>query len=82
MATTHAFPDDRVHFTWDADNEPVLTIASGDTVRYETRCDRDPQGRNAQLGVSGIEAQCTASFASRSRKGGAFRRRSTRPGDR
>jgi acetamidase/formamidase len=37
MATTHEFPTDRVHFTWDADNEPVLTIESGDTVVYETR---------------------------------------------
>src|SRR6478752_331130 len=37
MATTHEFPADRVHFTWDADNEPVLAIESGDTVVYETR---------------------------------------------
>ena len=37
MATTHEFPADRVHFTWDADNEPVLTIESGDRVVYETR---------------------------------------------
>jgi acetamidase/formamidase len=37
MATTHEFPTDRVHFTWDVDNEPVLTIESGDTVVYETR---------------------------------------------
>ena len=34
---THYFPTDRVHFTWDAGNEPVLTIADGDTVVYETR---------------------------------------------
>ena len=32
MPSTHYFPDDRVHYTWDAGNEPVLTIASGDTV--------------------------------------------------
>ena len=37
MATTHEFPTDRVHFTWDVDNEPVLTVESGDTVVYETR---------------------------------------------
>jgi acetamidase/formamidase len=43
MATTHEFPDDRVHFTWDVDNEPVLTIASGDTVVYETRDVSDNQ---------------------------------------
>jgi acetamidase/formamidase len=43
MATTHEFLDDRVHFTWDVDNEPVLTIASGDTVVYETRDVSDNQ---------------------------------------
>ena len=38
---THYFPTDRVHFTWDTGNEPVLTIADGDTVVFETRdvCD-------------------------------------------
>ena len=29
MATTYEFPTDRVHFTWDVGNEPVLTIESG-----------------------------------------------------
>ena len=37
MATVHEFPTDRVHFTWDVGNEPVLTIESGDSVVYETR---------------------------------------------
>src|SRR3954470_25073578 len=37
MATTHYFPLDKVHFTWDTGNEPVLTVANGDTVVYETR---------------------------------------------
>jgi len=37
VAQTHQFPEDRVHFTWDAGNEPVLEIESGDTVVYETR---------------------------------------------
>ena len=36
MAQTHYFPTDRVHFTWDAGNEPVIEIASGDTVVVET----------------------------------------------
>ena len=40
---THYFPTDRVHFTWDAGNEPVLTIADGDTVVYETRDVSDNQ---------------------------------------
>ncbi len=40
---THYFPTDRVHFTWEADNEPVLTIADGDTVVYETRDVSDNQ---------------------------------------
>ena len=43
MTTTHEFPTDRVHFTWDVDNEPVLTIESGDTVVYETRDVSDNQ---------------------------------------
>jgi acetamidase/formamidase len=34
---THYFPADRVHFSWDADNEPVLTVGSGDTVVVHTR---------------------------------------------
>ncbi|MEX2355970.1 MAG: acetamidase/formamidase family protein [Thermaerobacterales bacterium] len=42
MARTHFFPKDRVHFTWDTAQEPVLTIDSGDTVVYETR----PAGDN------------------------------------
>jgi acetamidase/formamidase len=37
MATTHYFPLDKVHYTWDTGNEPVLTVANGDTVVYETR---------------------------------------------
>src|SRR3954464_4345962 len=43
MAQTHTFPDDRVHFTWDAGNDPVLTIADGDTVVFETRDVSDNQ---------------------------------------
>ncbi|OES45672.1 acetamidase/formamidase family protein [Domibacillus iocasae] len=37
MSKTHYFPNDIVHFTWNANNEPVLTIQSGDTVIFETR---------------------------------------------
>jgi acetamidase/formamidase len=40
---THEFPSDRVHFTWDTGNEPVLTIASGDTVTMHTRDVSDNQ---------------------------------------
>src|SRR3954467_7427785 len=40
---THYFPTDRVHFTWDAGNEPVLTIVDGDTVVFETRDVSDNQ---------------------------------------
>jgi acetamidase/formamidase len=43
MATTHYFPDDRVHFSWDAGNEPVVTIESGDTVVITTRDVSDNQ---------------------------------------
>ncbi len=40
---THEFPADRVHFSWDAGNEPVLTVASGDTVVMHTRDVSDNQ---------------------------------------
>jgi acetamidase/formamidase len=43
MAKTHYFPTDKVHFTWDAGNAPVLTIADGDTVVFETRDVSDNQ---------------------------------------
>jgi acetamidase/formamidase len=40
---THEYPADRVHYTWDAGNEAVLTIESGDTVVFETRDVTDGQ---------------------------------------
>src|SRR5919205_2977034 len=43
MATTHYFPDDRVHFTWDAGNDPVITVEPGDTVVMTTRDVSDNQ---------------------------------------
>ena len=43
MATTHTYPSEHVHFTWDADSEPVLTVAGGDTVEVETRDVTDGQ---------------------------------------
>jgi acetamidase/formamidase len=43
MTRTHDFPADRVHYTWDAGNEPVLTIESGDTVVVEARDVSDNQ---------------------------------------
>jgi acetamidase/formamidase len=43
MAQTHYFPTDRVHFTWDAGNDPVLEVDSGDTVVVETRDVSDNQ---------------------------------------
>src|SRR4051812_8533133 len=43
MATTHYFPADRVHFQWDTGNEPVLEIATGDTVVVHTRDVSDNQ---------------------------------------
>ena len=43
MARTHYFPDDQVHFQWDAGNEPVMTVESGDTVVVHTRDVSDNQ---------------------------------------
>jgi acetamidase/formamidase len=52
MAKTHYFPTDKVHFTWDAGNAPVLTIADGDTVVFETRDVSDNQiGPDSDSGV-------------------------------
>lgn len=39
----HYFPTDQVHFTWDVDHEPVLTVSSGDTVVVHTRDVSDNQ---------------------------------------
>ena len=43
MPRTHYLPDERVHFTWDTGNEPVLEIDSGDTVVVWTRDVSDNQ---------------------------------------
>ncbi|HEY2651091.1 MAG TPA: acetamidase/formamidase family protein [Solirubrobacteraceae bacterium] len=43
MSRTHYLPDERVHFTWDMGNEPVLAIDSGDTVVVWTRDVSDNQ---------------------------------------
>ena len=43
MASTHYFPADQVHYTWDASNEPVITVDSGDTVVVHTRDVSDNQ---------------------------------------
>ena len=43
MARTHQLPDERVHYTWDANHEPVLEIESGDTVVVWTRDVSDNQ---------------------------------------
>ena len=43
MASTHYCPTDRVHFTWDTGTEPLLRVADGDTVVFETRDVSDNQ---------------------------------------
>jgi acetamidase/formamidase len=45
MPRTHHLPDERVHFLWDTENEPVLGIDSGDTVVVWTRDVSDNQIR-------------------------------------
>ena len=32
MPKTHYFPEDRVHYVWDNEQEPVLAVEPGDTV--------------------------------------------------
>jgi acetamidase/formamidase len=43
MARTHEFPTDTVHYSWDAHHEPLMAIASGDTVTMTTRDVSDGQ---------------------------------------
>ena len=43
MPRTHHLHDEQVHFTWDAGNQPVLSIDSGDTVVVWTRDVSDNQ---------------------------------------
>jgi acetamidase/formamidase len=43
MGTTRYFPEDRVHFTWDVGDEPVMTVDSGDVVVVRTRDVSDNQ---------------------------------------
>ncbi|MFL5861376.1 MAG: acetamidase/formamidase family protein [Solirubrobacteraceae bacterium] len=43
MARTHHLPDDQVHFTWDAGNEPRVVVESGDSVVVWTRDVSDNQ---------------------------------------
>ncbi len=43
MGRTHYFPTDQVHFTWDAGHAPVVSVADGDTVVFETRDVSDNQ---------------------------------------
>ncbi len=43
MPRTHYAPTDRVHFTWDARHQPLLSIDSGDTVVVWTRDVSDNQ---------------------------------------
>jgi acetamidase/formamidase len=57
MARTHYCPTDRVHFTWDTGNEPLLTIADGDVVVFETRDVSDDQigpGSDASV-IAGLD---------------------------
>ena len=37
MAKTHYHQEDKVHYLWDNELEPTLTVEAGDTVVYQTR---------------------------------------------
>nr|MDP9485443.1 acetamidase/formamidase family protein [Actinomycetota bacterium] len=37
MTKTHYFPEDQVHYVWDNELAPALTVEPGDTVVYHTR---------------------------------------------
>jgi acetamidase/formamidase len=60
MARTHELPSNAVHHTWDARNEPVLSIASGDSVATSTRDVSD-----GQLGLASVAADLERADRSR-----------------
>ena len=37
MPKTHYFPEDQVHYVWDNELAPALTVEPGDPVVYHTR---------------------------------------------
>jgi acetamidase/formamidase len=43
MAMTHYYPEHRVHYIWDNEQEPVITVEPGDTVVNHTREVSDDQ---------------------------------------
>jgi len=55
VPATHDLPPSDVHFKWDVDNEPSLTIRSGDTVTLESRDVSDnqvtPQSTSADVPI-------------------------------
>ncbi len=71
MAQTHTLSTDTVHYLWDTDNAPALTIASGDTVVTQTRDVSDdqitPRVRHERAGVDGAEPLLPARRADRGR---------------
>ena len=77
---THDFPEDQVHFTWDAGNEPVITIADGDTVVFETRDVSDNQiGPDSDSSViEGLNWDRVYPLAGPSRRGRAAGRHARR----
>lgn len=77
MPATHYFPSDRVHYTWDAGNEPVLTVESGDTVVVQTRdvCDNQITPDSAVDAVTQVDWDRVYPLAGPIAVGGA------RPGD-
>ena len=36
MAKTHRFPEDQIHYVWDNELAPALTVEPGDTLVYHT----------------------------------------------
>ena len=76
---THYFPLDKVHYTWDTGNEPVLTVADGDTVVFETR---DVFGRPDRARDSDVERdRRPATGTACTRSPGRSTSRAPQPGD-
>src|SRR3954447_8573278 len=73
LMATHYFPDDRVHYTWDAGREPVIAVDDGDTVIVQTRDVSDNQiGPDSDVSVlAGMDDSRLYPLAGRIRANGA-----------
>jgi acetamidase/formamidase len=72
----HTWPSDRVHHVWDRSLEPILTIASGDTVEYDI-----PMAGAGQVELGGSFEEAHFDFDTLYNLAGPLRVEGAEPGD-